>query len=211
MMNTFCHKYLEILASDYPNLNLTRILAPTDLYNKQVLDSILPAKESKSFQNAINSKIPIIDIGFGGGFPILPLAVEYPDVRFIGFEAREKKVLAVRDMATKLNIKNVSLFHYRFEDVFFDRESFITFKAIGEIKDILMKIKTNRRLDIFFYKGPNVVEKENPKNKIAEWELAEKNEIKIPETLGRITLCYKNVPRGTKSMNQKLVKLSNIL
>lgn len=57
----------------------------------------------------------VVDWGTGGGFPLVPLAVLYPGVRFVGVDAVEKKVLAVRAMARALGLSNVEAWHGRAE------------------------------------------------------------------------------------------------
>jgi hypothetical protein len=59
---------------------------------KQILDSIIPYQESKLFQDQVKKTGVVVDVGFGGGFPILPLAKLLPDVTFIGVESKRKKV-----------------------------------------------------------------------------------------------------------------------
>ena len=53
----------------------------------------------------------IVDWGTGGGLPAIPLAIAFPDVRIYAVDAVEKKVLAVRSIARRLNLKNLILWH----------------------------------------------------------------------------------------------------
>lgn len=58
----------------------------------------------------------VIDWGTGGGLPLLPLALVYPEVSFIGVDAVEKKLQAVRQMARALELENVDVWHGRAEE-----------------------------------------------------------------------------------------------
>ena len=87
----FSDKYLEILKGELAGINLTRITDEDEFYHKQILDSVIPFEGSEVFQQAVKECGRVVDIGFGGGFPILPLAHKLPDVNFLGMEARERR------------------------------------------------------------------------------------------------------------------------
>lgn len=58
----------------------------------------------------------VLDIGTGGGFPGIPLAVLYPDVNFTLIDSRGKKISVVRSIASELDLNNIDAFHIRAED-----------------------------------------------------------------------------------------------
>ena len=74
-MKDFAKKYLDIIETNFSGLNLTRINNFDDFYQKQVLDSIIPFQNKELTQEQFKDmeKQIIVDVGFGGGFPILPL------------------------------------------------------------------------------------------------------------------------------------------
>jgi 16S rRNA (guanine527-N7)-methyltransferase len=207
-MQEFSKKYLEILKTDFAGLNLTRILDEDEFFQKQIMDSILPAQESEVFKRKLAECEAIIDIGFGGGFPILPLAKIFPEKKFIGFEARGKKAKAVSEIAKKLEIKNVKLYHQRFEEVDFDKKVLITFKAVSTIPELLSQIITTSQISVFFYKGPSVFELENLSTIEKDWLMIDNCKISLPGVENRTLLGFQNkiVLRGT---NKKLVKVSS--
>lgn len=57
----------------------------------------------------------IVDWGTGGGLPLIPLAIAFPDVDFYGVDAVEKKLKAVHTMARRLGLDNVHTWHGRAE------------------------------------------------------------------------------------------------
>lgn len=212
-MLDFSVRYLHILKTQLEGLNLTNILDADEFYHKQILDSIIPYQESKLFQDQVKKTGVVVDVGFGGGFPILPLAKLLPDVIFIGVESKRKKAEAVTLIAQELGLTNVHLVHSRLEEFLFDRPAAITFKAVGTAKDYLPAIRrTQQDLKVFFYKGPNFMELEGRDlNKLAkEWKLLENQEIKVPGTQQRFLVSFQcqNVPRGT---GKTLVNLSDFL
>ncbi|HXH75096.1 MAG TPA: RsmG family class I SAM-dependent methyltransferase [Bacteriovoracaceae bacterium] len=212
-MLDFSIRYLHVLNTKLAGLNLTKILEPDDFYNKQILDSINPYLQSELFKSEVQRTGVVVDVGFGGGFPILPLAKLLPDIKFVGVETRRKKADAVRLIAEELGLTNVTLVHSRLEDFLFDRPATITFKAVGTVKDFLPIIhRTNKDLSVFFYKGPNFMELEGKslEKLVSQWKLQEIQEIKVPCTEQRFLVSFKaqNVPRGTV---KTLVKLSEFI
>ena len=212
-MLDFAIRYLNVLKTDLAGLNLTNILDQDEFYHKQILDSINPYLQSELFQKEVQKRGVVVDVGFGGGFPILPLAKLLPDVKFVGVESKRKKVDAVKLIADKLGLTNVKLVHSRLEDFIFDRPATITFKAVGTIQDYLPIInRTTSDISVFLYKGPNFMELEGDMIKKLEkdWKLLENQEIKVPGTQQRFLVSFaaQNVPRGT---SKTLVKLSDFL
>jgi 16S rRNA (guanine527-N7)-methyltransferase len=210
-MKEFSKNYLNLLTNEFAGINLTRIEGPEEFYNKQIMDSVYPEIHSEIFKNALEKTKILVDIGFGGGFPILPLAFRNPDKKFYGFDARAKKAQVVTKIAQSLNLKNVKLFHQRFEEVIFDRDAVITFKAVGKVAELLPLLKTNKTLYVFFYKGPNFYELEDIEPLLDTWELVEEVSYDVEGTEGRLLLGFKNtnVLRGTKT--PKNIKFSELL
>lgn len=211
-MLDFSIRYLHVLKTKLAGLNLTNILDPDEFYHKQILDSINPYLESDLFKAEVAKSKVVVDVGFGGGFPILPLAKLLPDVQFIGVESKRKKVDAVKLISEELGLTNVKLVHSRLEDFFFDQPATITFKAVGTVADYLPNIHRNsNKFTVFFYKGPNFIELEGSTlPKLTDWTLCDNQEISVPGTQQRFLVSFssKNVPRGTPKY---LVKLSDFL
>ncbi len=210
-MKDFTKRYLDILTGELKGLNLTRIQDFDDFYNKQILDSILPVEECSFFQEKLKEHKRVIDIGFGGGFPLLPLAFKYPMFSFYGFEARRKKADAVRMISEKLGLNNVKVYHQRYEEVLFDKSCLITFKAVGAMEDLLKNFHSQKDLYVFFYKGPHMEQQEDFPRLTSQFKLLSNQEILVPGTLQRKFLSF-HVPRGTKEkLNKNLVKVSELL
>ncbi|MGE3608848.1 MAG: RsmG family class I SAM-dependent methyltransferase [Bacteriovoracaceae bacterium] len=212
-MLDFSIRYLNILKTDLAGLNLTTILDPEEFYNKQILDSINPYLQSELFQKEVQKRGVVVDVGFGGGFPILPLAKLLPQIKFVGVESRRKKAEAVSLIAEKMGLTNVKLVHSRLEDFLFDVPATVTFKAVGTVADYLPIIRRpHNDMSVFFYKGPSFMELEGRSlEKLKpQWELIANEKINVPGTQERFLLSFsaQNVPRGT---SKTLVKLSDFL
>ena len=212
-MKEFAKKYLDLLTGEFAGINLTRITSPEEFYQKQIIDSVMPETESKVFKNSLEKTKLMVDVGFGGGFPILPLAFTNPDKKFFGFEARAKKAQVVQKIANALGLTNAKLMHQRLETVDFDVDTMITFKGVGKVSDYLPMIRTNKTVYVFFYKGPNFYELEDIEEMIeTDWELIEEKSYDVPGTEGRILLGFKNrkVLRGTM-VTEKIIKFSSLI
>ena len=213
LLRDYSQKYLEILKGEFAGLNLTRILDDEEFYHKQILDSVIPYEQISEVQELFDSAELVVDIGFGGGFPILPLAELMKFKFFLGFEARGKKAKAVNRIAEILEQNNVMCFHERVENILFDMDdTVVTFKAVGRVDDFLRRITpATSDLNIVFFKGPSY-EKDEEKDaiKLKYWKQVKKINYEIDGTEQRKIVIFqpKSVPRGTK---KSLVRLTSFL
>lgn len=206
----FSERYLELLTGKFATLNLTRILEREEFFLKQIVDSVLPVVLWDHFlKKEIQDAEVVVDVGFGGGFPLLPMAFLFPTKTFIGFEARRKKSDAVNEIAQDLGLKNVRTFHERIENILIDKKTVVTFKAVGKAEDFLKKINTVGKTPVYFLKGPNPSSLEKV-NDLKHWENVCNETYELSGAEGRTLLGY--VPRGTQKItNKNLVKLSSKL
>lgn len=213
-MEEFAKQYLEIINGPLKGLNLTRVTDFDEFFQKQIIDSILPHTECAIFQDLINSVDVVIDVGFGGGFPILPLSKLYPYKKFIGIEARRKKSDAVNLIANELGLDNVQTFHLRLEDIFINKPVLMTFKAVSTVEKLLPLINYDKGVEIntVFYKGPNFFDLEELEKIPDNWESIGFEEVDLTGTEGRTFAYFKNldVPRRTNT-NKQLVRLDQFI
>ena len=101
------------------------------LYTKHVLHSLGIAKVVE-----FKPKSRILDIGTGGGFPGIPLAIMFPESNFYLVDSIGKKIKVVREIAGELGLKNVRAEHLRAEEVkgHFD---FIVSRAVTKMDDFV--------------------------------------------------------------------------
>jgi 16S rRNA (guanine527-N7)-methyltransferase len=214
-LEEFSRSYLKLLTDDFKGINLTRILDAEEFSIKQIYDSIYPFVCHGPLKKHLLEKKGLLDVGFGGGFPLLPLAKCFPEVAFKGIEARGKKVNVVGQIAEKLSLHNVTLKHIRIEDILIDKPIVITLKAVGEIGQFLEKVNYQPGVSfvVVFYKALEVDTKEDFSS-LKGWKLEERFPYLLPNGHQRFTFCFTpkiNVPRGTKELKNILVPLSSIL
>lgn len=104
--------YMQLVLDWNQKVNLTSITNEREFVIKHFVDSILCAELP-----ALAKAKTIIDIGTGAGFPGIPLALIYPDIKFVLMDSVNKKLIIVKEILTKLGLKNVTLIHGRAEDL----------------------------------------------------------------------------------------------
>ncbi len=78
----------------------------------------------------------IIDIGTGGGFPGIPLAIYFPEVKFHLVDSIAKKLKVVEAVVSSINLKNVTIQNIRAEEIKNRRFDFAVTRAVAPLKDL---------------------------------------------------------------------------
>lgn len=106
------------------------------LYIKHVLHSLGIAKIQ-----AFEPGTYVLDVGTGGGFPGIPLAILFPETRFYLIDVIAKKIKVVQAVADALGLKNVKAEQIRAENVKGDFD-FIVSRAVTNMPDFVSWVKT---------------------------------------------------------------------
>eukprot|EP00980_Cylindrotheca_fusiformis_P001984 scaffold443_cov125-Cylindrotheca_fusiformis.AAC.33 len=108
---------LAILVTDWNtrlNLISRRDCSKEVVFGRHIVPSLAPfGLKEKDF--VLEDRQRVVDVGTGGGFPGLPLAIAYPNVDFLLVDSVGKKLGAVQEMADTLGLTNVKVHHGRAE------------------------------------------------------------------------------------------------
>lgn len=109
----------------------------TNLYEHHVLHSLGIAKVMQ-----FRSETTVMDLGTGGGFPGIPLAILFPETHFHLVDSIGKKVKVATEIANAIGLKNVTTRHCRAEEEkqLFD---FVVSRAVMPLTDLLKIIRKN--------------------------------------------------------------------
>lgn len=113
------------------------------LYLRHVLHSLAIAKVCQFEAGA-----RVLDVGCGGGFPSVPLAIMFPDVKFISADSIGKKITVVKGVCEGAGITNIDARHTRVEQIP-ERFDYVVSRAVTEmpqfVKWIWSKIDRGQR------------------------------------------------------------------
>lgn len=154
------------------------------LYTKHILHSLGIAKIIEFEPGTF-----VLDVGTGGGFPGIPLAILFPETRFFLIDIIGKKIKVVRAVAEALELKNVKAEQLRAENVKGDFD-FIVSRAVTNMPDFVSwvrtKIKKNNKHElkngILYLKGGDLTEELKDFPKATEYNLADFFEDEFFET-----------------------------
>ncbi|MBP5301373.1 MAG: 16S rRNA (guanine(527)-N(7))-methyltransferase RsmG [Bacilli bacterium] len=127
-------KFLNFLLETNKTINLTSIIDENEILDKHIYDSLLITKVY-NFDNKI-----ILDVGSGGGFPGIPLAIMYKNAHFVLIDSVYKKVNYLRKLVKLLNLKNVDVIWERVEKIS-GKYDIIIARALAKLNKIVMLTK----------------------------------------------------------------------
>ncbi len=135
-----------------------------NLMSHHVLHSLAIAKVMP-----FKSMARVMDVGTGGGFPGIPLAILFPDVQFVLVDSIGKKIKVVSDVAQQLGLKNVTALHTRAEQVE-GRFDFVVSRAVTNLSDFTKWVRGKfstvefhpLRNGILYLKGGDLTEELKP-------------------------------------------------
>ena len=101
------------------------------LYTRHILHSLAIAKVCQFKAGA-----KVVDIGCGGGFPSVPLAILFPDVEFVGVDSIGKKIKVVKGVAEGAEIKNLRAVNSRAEQLG-EKFDYVVSRAVTEMSKFM--------------------------------------------------------------------------
>ena len=167
---------LEVVYKDWNSkINVISRKDIDELYLRHVLHSLSIAKLI-SFKNGTS----ILDVGTGGGFPGIPLAILFPNCKFHLVDSIQKKINVVNNVVKELDLKNVKTSSCRVEAIS-EKNDFVVSRAVTNMKDFVswIKFKINKnsfndfKNGVLYLKGGDLKEELKSFKNIKTFELSE--------------------------------------
>src|ERR1700749_1401076 len=137
--------------SDFSEAQLTQLAALKELYrewNEKI--NVISRKDMDNFyelhvlhslsiatQFEFKKDMEVMDLGSGGGFPGIPLAIFFPETHFHLVDSINKKLNVVRAVMEALDLKNVTVQHTRAEEIKNKKFDVAVSRAVAPLKDLL--------------------------------------------------------------------------
>ena len=128
----FFNEYIKTFLNQNTKLNLISKNDEKFLWEKHIFDSL---SIEKFFEKYPFNPKTLLDIGTGGGFPSVPIALAYPNIEVYGLDSIRKKINAIENIKTELNITNLHTICDRAENIK-DKFDIITSRAVAPLKVI---------------------------------------------------------------------------
>lgn len=186
-----CEELKTLLIEENSKHNLTRIVSEIDYWNKHIADSV---SMGMFFKEIYTKNLTIADIGCGGGFPSIALAIAYPNLKIYAIDSIGKKTAFVSLIKEKLNLINLNTITVRANELKgIESLDIITARAVGTPDKIFKETKhlLNEKTSYILYQTPKIKEELPSLNKlkckyILNWKCSE--EFNIPGGESRVFL-----------------------
>ena len=123
-------EFSSLLKSWNEKINLISRKDTEHLFERHILHSLAIAKVILFKKNTV-----VLDAGTGGGFPGVPLAIMFPDVKFILVDSVRKKINAVQEICNALGLSNVQIINGRVEEADVECDFTVT-RAVATLSEI---------------------------------------------------------------------------
>ena len=157
-------KYIKTFLEENSKINLMSKNDEKLIFEKHIFDSLSIKLLFDKLDTLPNT---ILDIGTGGGFPSIPIALEYPEIQVTGIDSIQKKINAISNIAKKLQIKNIEFIRDRVENIKDKKYDMITSRAVAQTSLLIEYAYPLLKKDgyLVLYKSKNVdeeIEKAKP-------------------------------------------------
>jgi len=136
MVSNKIREYCELILEANKNTNLVSKNDEHKLLTRHVADSLIFAKYVNVMENETWA-----DIGSGAGFPVIPLCLHLPQVKFYAIENRKKRCEFLRLVKQKLNLQNLEIIQSKAESSGLKNMDFVSCRAVGSLEEDFERAK----------------------------------------------------------------------
>ena len=130
----FYSEYIDSFLTQNAVINLISKNDEKFLWEKHIFDSLSIENFFEKYPQ--NRNLTLLDIGTGGGFPAVPIALTYPDIEVTALDSIRKKLNAIENIKAELGIKNLKTLCERAENIN-GQYDIITSRAVAPLRVIL--------------------------------------------------------------------------
>ena len=137
------------------------------IYDHHVLHSLaiayyLKVRMPEDYSSLLSPRngVRILDLGTGGGFPGIPLAILFPEASFTLCDSIRKKTLVASEVAVSLGLRNVEVVNARAESLP-GRFDYVVSRAVASLSDFYPWVKGKYNKGILYLKGGDINEEIN--------------------------------------------------
>ncbi|MCU0329004.1 MAG: 16S rRNA (guanine(527)-N(7))-methyltransferase RsmG [Chitinophagales bacterium] len=124
----------ELLYDMYQEWNLKINIVSRKTFDQFYLIHVLHSLSIAKFINFRSDSV-VLDLGTGGGFPMVPLSILFDQVTFIGVDSIQKKLGIIDDIAKQLSLTNIKTIHNRVEKLNLEVD-FVVTRAVAPMSNI---------------------------------------------------------------------------
>jgi len=147
-----CAEHALIVLDGNRRMNLTKIVEAKEMAAKHYLDSWRTTRLLPLMGRTV------VDLGSGGGFPGVPLALAEPNAKVMLLESIQKKAEFLAESLTRMKLKNCTAVHARAEDYLIrNHVDVVVVRAVSSVREnvrLLRKVRHSLR-DLVMMKGPS--------------------------------------------------------
>lgn len=160
-------KQIEELQSLYTDWNAKiNVISRKDidqLYEHHVLHSLAIARYVQEELRGFVPGTTIVDVGCGGGFPGIPLAIFFPECHFLLVDRIGKKVRVAQEVANAIGLQNVEFRHAGIEEI---KQSFdyAVSRAVMVLPDLVKLVRRCTKKGLITLKGGDLADELSPKS-----------------------------------------------
>ena len=158
-------KLMEPLYKDWNSkINVISRKDIDSLYDHHILHSLaiaryLKTQREEEWESLTDSQsgLQVLDLGTGGGFPGIPLAIMFPDTNFVLCDSIKKKTVVAQDVAFQLGLSNVTVSNARAETLP-GKFDYVVSRAVASLTDFYPWIKGKYSKGVLYLKGGDINE-----------------------------------------------------